>query len=410
MADDGGGGPGAGPGPGFARWWLVAASAMVMGVAGTYQFVWSSIRAPLGAHLGASEAALGTVFTLFVIFQTVSQFPAGWVRDRYGPRVPLSVGAVLMTAGYAGTALAGSVEAVYVAYALGGAGAGVGYTVAVNTPVKWFTKQRGLATGVVTMSYSGGSFLLIPAVRRGLDAAVAATLLALGALAGLTALAAALVVQDPPDVATGAGRDGDPTEDAGDPNGPYTWRQAVRTWQFWLLYAVFIAVNGVGLMVIGKVVSFAGELGLPGAAATAAASLVALADAGGVLVVGGLSDRLGRERTTGATLLLCGASLAASVAAGEAGLAWPFVALIGASAFFRSPPFAIFPSITGSYFGEAYSSENYAALYTAKLWGGVLGGTVASALVVAVGWSTAFLLGAGVVAAAGLAAFPLRPV
>ena len=60
----------------FSRWWLVVAGALSLGVAGLYQFAWSSIRGPLGVQVGASETALGTVFTVFVVFQTATQFPA----------------------------------------------------------------------------------------------------------------------------------------------------------------------------------------------------------------------------------------------------------------------------------------------------------------------------------------------
>lgn len=282
---------------------------------------------------------------------------------------------------------------------------------AVNTPVKWFDDHRGLATGAATMSYSGVSFLLIPAIRAGVAGTFERTLFALAALTGGTALLAAVVLRDPPDTSGDDGAPGDAVETAETTDErAWTWREALRTWQFWLLYAVFVVVNGVGLMVVGKVVSFASALSLPATAGTASASLVALADAGGVLVVGGLSDRFGRGRTVATSLVLCGAALAGAVAAGNAGIAVGFVALVGAAAFFRSPPFAVFPTIVGEYYGRAHSSENYAALYTAKLFGGVFGGTVASALVVSVGWSASFVLGAGLIALAGVALTLLRPV
>lgn len=427
----------------FSGWGLIVVAALAMGTAGIYQFGWSSVRLPLGARLGAPETALGTVFTLFVVFQTVAQFPAGWVRDRFGPRVPLLVGAVCLTVGFAGVAVAESLLAAYVAYAVGGAGVGIAYTVAVNTAVKWFDERRGLATGLVTMTYSGVSFLLIPAIRGGVASAFERTLFALALGTGAASLLAAVVLRDPASSSEEGDADAelldsddssedsvdlvangsDPAEDTvdaadsaaetgGDPadERAYTWREAVRTWQFWLLYAVFVVVNGVGLMVIGKVVSYASQLSLPPSAATASASLVALADAGGVLVVGGLSDRYGRRRTVAASLVLCGLSLAGAVVAGGHGLAVGFVALIAATAFFRSPPFAVFPSIVGEYYGRAHSSENYAVLYTAKLFGGVFGGTVASGLVVSLGWSSSFALGAGVIAVAGVALAFLRPV
>ncbi|MDY6764692.1 MAG: OFA family MFS transporter, partial [Halobacteria archaeon] len=387
----------------FSRWWLVVVAALAIGVAGTYQFVWSTFRPPLGQRLGASGASLGTVFTLFIIFQTASQFPVGWFRDRWGPRIPLLVASLLMFVGYAGTAFAGSLWQVYLFYSLGGIGAGTAYTVAVNTPVKWFSERRGLATGVVTMAYGGASFAVIPYVRRGISSDFSGTVLVLGILAGLGALVAVPVLRDP-SLDIDVNENGDESV-----NGGYTWRGSVRTWQFWLLYVVFIVVNGVGLMLIGKSVSFAQGLGLSDATATASASLIALADGAGVLIVGGVSDRLGRETTTGATLLLCGASLFGAVMVGGIGMEVAFVALVGAAAFFRSPVFSIFPSVVGDYYGEAHSSENYALLYTAKVWGGVFGGTVTSLLIASMGWSNSFFLGAALLVLSGLASFFLRP-
>jgi OFA family oxalate/formate antiporter-like MFS transporter len=421
-------------------WLLVVAAAATMGAAGVYQFAWSSVRLPLGTRMGAPEQSLGTIFTLFVVFQTLGQFPAGWVRDRYGPRVPLLVSAVCLTAGFVGVGVAGSLATAAVAYAVGGIGASASYTVAVNTPVKWFRDRRGLATGVVAMSYGGLSFLVIPWVRGTVSVAFRRTAIVLGVGTGLAALLAAFVIRDPPsddaepdpnsdsgDDATGDG-DPEPNSDAGAAgasadaaNGDaddgvfgdersWTWRETVRTWQFWLLYVVFAVVNGVGLMVIGKVVSFASQLALPAAAGTAAASLVALADAGGVLVGGAVSDRLGRRHTVAVSLVCSGVALVGAVLAGEAGLPVGFVAAIAVAAFFRSPTFSVFPSLIAEYYGRSFSSENYAALYTSKLFGGVLGGTAASALVVTLGWSRSFLLGATLVAAVGVALAFLRPV
>lgn len=389
----------------FAGWELVAIAAIAMGTAGVYQFGWSSIRVPMGTRLGLPEPALGTVFTLFIVFQTIGQFPAGWVRDRYGPRIPLVVAAGCLTLGFAGVALADTPRAVYLAYSIGGIGVSFTYTVAINTPVKWFDERRGLATGVVTMAYSGVSFLFIPFIRTGTAHDFRTTLLILGAITGVASLLAAVVLRDPP---TPRSRSSDAPATPG--GYSFGWRETIRTWQFWLLYVVFMVVNGVGLMVIGKVISFAGALSLPAAAGTASASLIAIADAAGVLIGGSLSDRFGRRRTVAVSLVLCGIALIGAVVAGVVGWGIGFVVLIGASAFFRSPPFAVFPTIVGEYYGRTFSSENYAALYSAKLFGGALGGTVASTVIVWIGWSSSFALGAGMIALAGIAMVFLRPV
>jgi len=383
------------------RWWLVVAAAAAMGVVGTYQFVWSSIRVGVATHLGAPETALGTVFTMFVVAQTISGVPAGWVRDRYGPRVPMLVGTVAVTLGYLGTAVADSVTAVVVAYTVGGIGAGAVYNVAVNTPVKWFTDRRGLATGVVTMAYSGVSAGFIPIVRARIESSFAPTVTGLAVVTGITCLAALVVLHDP-EAAVPDGGDADP--------GAYEWRATVRTWQFWVLYAVMVVVNGVGLMLVGKAVSFAAGLGLPAAAGTAAASVIAIAEAGGIAVVGGLSDRFGAEATIAGALVASGLGVGTAVVAGATGLATVFVVAVGAAAFFRSPVFAVFPGLVAEYYGTARSSENYALLYTAKVPGGVVGGVAASLVIDQVSWEPAFLVGGGLLVAAGVATASLRPV
>jgi len=99
-----------------------------------------------------------------------------------------------------------------------------------------------------------------------------------------------------------------------------------------------------------------------------------------------------------------------AVAVAAEGLGAGFVALIAASSAFRSPAFSVFPSLVGDYYGTSHSSENYALLYSSKLWGGVVGGAVTSALIVSFGWNPTFLAGAVLLVAAGVATAFLRPV
>ncbi|MFB6211300.1 MAG: MFS transporter [Halobacteriales archaeon] len=392
------------------RWVFVVIAAVAMGIAGTYQFAWSSIRIALGAQIAAPEAALGTVLTVFVVFQTISQFPAGWIRDRYGPKLPLLLAVPLVTLGYVGVGYAGRPLDAYLAYAVGGIGAGIAYTIAINTPVKWFDERRGLATGIVSMTYGGISFLLIPLVRRGVAIDFRMTLVGLAVVAGLGVLVGVPLLRDPDSEHGTDSEEASATESDVTADRAMNWRDAIRTWQFWLLYAVFIVVNGVGLMLIGKVVAYASALGLTDATGTASASLVALGDAAGLVVIGHLSDRFGRERTVAVSLMIAGLATIGTVVVGDIGMGAGFVIVATAAAFFRSPAFVILPSLVGEYYGTTYSSENYAALYTAKLWGGVIGGTVASTLIAAVGWTMTFGLGGGLLTLAGVLAVALRPV
>jgi OFA family oxalate/formate antiporter-like MFS transporter len=399
---------------GFSRWWLVVAAAVSMALVSPYQYVWSSIEGPLAARFGIPLPALGAVFTLFVVFQAGSQFPVGWWRDRHGPRRLSILAAVLAGGGYVGLSYATAVWQIYVLYSLGAVGVGIVYTVAVNTALKWFPDRRGLTTGVGTMAFAAGSAVVVPFVRANATAASYPFVLrTLGLVIGLGVFLGAFVLQDPPSEWTAdEGDGGDEVDGSGAPGATgrqYGWRDVLRTWQFWLMYGMFVAVSGAGLMLTAKVVSFADALGLTAMTATASATVLPLAGGVGRLVLGDLSDRVRRERAMAASFTLCGLGLVAVVFFATRGSALGFLAAVVVTTFFWSPQYTLFPSVVGEYYGSTHSSANYALLYSGKMWGGVFGGAVAGWLVTLTDWPTAFLVGGGLAILAGVGALALRP-
>ncbi len=412
---------------GFSRWWQVAAAAVMMGLISPYQYVWSSIESPIARSLALEPTALGFVFTLFVVFQAGSQFPVGWYRDRHGPRGLTLLAGILAGGGYVGLAYATEVWQLYLLYSLGAVGVGIVYTVAVNTALKWFPDRRGLTTGVGTMAFAAGSALFIPYVRS--NATVAGypdVLRNMGLLIGVGLLVGALVLRDPPsgwadvseedpETETVAERGADESAGVETDGGAaltaskqYTSREMLRTWQFWLMYAMFVFASGAGLMLTAKVVSFAQNVGLTALTVTAGATVLPIAGGVGRLVVGDLSDRVDRERAMGVSFLLCGLGLFAVVWFGVTGTSLGFLAAVVIATFFWSPQYTLFPSVVGDYYGQEHSSANYALLYSGKMWGGVFGGGVAGWLVTQTDWPTAFAIGGGLAVLAGLGAFLLR--
>jgi OFA family oxalate/formate antiporter-like MFS transporter len=404
---------------GFSRWWQIAAAALMMGLVSPYQYVWSSIETPLAESLGVSLPAIGLVFTVFVVIQAGSQFPVGWWRDRRGPRRLTLFAGLLAGGGYVGLAYATTVWQLYLLYALGALGVGIVYTVAVNTAIKWFPDRRGLTTGAGTMAFAGGSALFVPYVRA--NATVAGypdVLRNMGLLIGAGIVVGALVLRDPPaDWIDGTGHDrpgrdedAEPAADGGTTaSRQFTWRETVRTWQFWVMYVMFIAGSGAGLMLTAKIVSFADHHGLGATIATVSATLLPLASGVGRLVVGELSDRVARERAMAASLGVSGLGVAGVIWLARAGNRWAFVGAVVVAVFFWSPQYALFPSLVGDYYGPRHSSANYALLYSAKMWGGVFGGVLVGWLVTWVGWNAAFAVGGAGALLAGVGALLLSP-
>ena len=412
---------------GFSRWWQVVAAAIAMALVSPYQYVWSSIEGPLATSLDVSLPALGGVFTLFVVVQAGSQFPVGWWRDRHGPRRLMLLAGVLAGGGYVGIAYATTLWQLYLCYGLGALGVGIVYTVAVNTALKWFPDRRGLTTGAGTMAFAGGSALVVPFVRANATPdAYPFVLRALGVLIAVGILVGAVVLRDPPaewldetDAAAAVDEDGadaaDGTEDeqertttdGGATRRHYTWREVLRTWQFWLMYAMFVAVSGAGLMLTAKVISFAAALDLSAGTATLSAILLPIAGGVGRLVLGEVSDRVDRERAMAVSFTLCGLGVLAVVWFAQQDSTLGFLAAVVVATFFWSPQYTLFPSLVGDYYGERHSSANYALLYSGKMWGGVFGGAVAGWLVTVTDWPTAFTVGGVLAVVAGLAALAL---
>lgn len=397
---------------GFSRWWQIVAAAGMMAAVSPYQYVWSSIEQPLAESLDIALPALGAVFSFYVVFQSLSQFPAGWWRDRRGPGTLTFLAAVLAGGGYIGLAYATSVWQLYVLYSIGAIGVGIIYTVAVNTAVKWFPERTGLTTGIGTMAFAGGSALVVPYVRANATVAAYSDVLrniGIGIL--LVSVVGAIVLRDPPD--DWLGLNGDDTDDDGLAASlrgrDYTPREMVSTWQFWLLYAMFIAAAGADLIVIANVVRFAEDLGLAAIIATSAATLLPIAAGVSRMVLGEVSDRFDRKRVMAVSFLVAGIFRLGLIGAGAADAGIAFVVMVMGAMFFSSPLYVYFPAIVADYYGAKNSSGNYAVLYTAKVGGGVFAGIVTGFLVATFGWMPTFALGGTLAIAAGLASFVLRP-
>ncbi|WP_442928604.1 MFS transporter [Natronomonas sp.] len=394
---------------GFSRWWQIVAAAAMMAAVSPYQYVWSSIEGPLAESLDIALPALGAVFSFYVVFQSLSQFPAGWWRDRRGPGALTFLAALLAGGGYIGLAYAHSVWQLYVLYSLGAIGVGIIYTVAVNTAVKWFPDRTGLTTGIGTMAFAGGSALVVPYVRANATVAAYADVLRnVGIAILLILLVGAVVLRDPP--AEWFGDDADDADLAVSLRGDaYTPTEMLRTWQFWLLYAMFIAMAGADLVVIANVVRVAEHFGFAAIVATIAATLLPLSAGVSRMILGEISDRFDRKYVMAGSFLLAGLFRLGLVGAGTADAGLVFVGMVILAMFFSSPLYVFFPAMLSEYYGAEHSSSNYAVLYTAKVGGGVFAGTIVGFLVASFGWVPTVSLGAALAIAAGLAALVLRP-
>jgi len=397
---------------GYSRYVVFAAAFLAMAVISPYEYAWSSMSGHIGALYHWSHTQIGLMFTLFVVFESVGTLPGGILRDRFGPRWVTIIAGVVAGFGIYATSLGPSYVMVLVLWCIGSFFAGFIYNAAVTTANKWFPDKRGLTAGLIAGAFSWGSLPFIFPIRAipksAPDAEFFHVIYLMALIIGGVAVITGALMKDPP--AGWRPPDWAPSRPVRrQSEHQYTLSEALMTWQMWLLIASFILISSAGLAGVSKIVRYSDSFGFTVAAATAAAGGIAIANGLGRVVLGGLSERIGRETAMIWSYILTGVFLFLSIVAGSIHSEILFVATAILAIFFWGPLFSLFPAAIGQYFGEASAGSNYGLLYAvAKGSGGVYGGVLSAFLINDAGYSVAMGVAAVMAICAGLLIIPLK--
>ena len=109
---------------------------------------------------------LGWMYTLFfVLLGTSAAIWGGWL-ERVGPRKAGVVAALCWCGGLMISALGVYLHQLWLMWLgsgiIGGCGLGLGYISPVSTLIKWFPDRRGMATGMAIMGFGGGAMIGSP--------------------------------------------------------------------------------------------------------------------------------------------------------------------------------------------------------------------------------------------------------
>ena len=169
------------------RWNQLILGIIAMMAISSPQYVWTLFTGPLNQKLGTTLAEVQWTFSLSIILQTwFSPFQA-YLVDRFGPRMLISIGALLSGGSWVLSSAANSLWALYLAYGvLGGFGTGIIYVGIIGLMVRWFPDRRGLATGLAAAGYGFGAiFTSFPIDSMIKSSGYAHTLLVWGIIQGV---------------------------------------------------------------------------------------------------------------------------------------------------------------------------------------------------------------------------------
>jgi MFS transporter, OFA family, oxalate/formate antiporter len=404
--------------PGKNRGWTVTFSGTAINLALGILYTWSIFKGAIEASIkkggpGAfdwSLASLNDPYAICCIVFSFAMILAGKCQDRFGPRVTAFVGGILVGVGFIWISQTTS----YVIWVIGfgvfaGMGIGFGYSAATPPALKWFPPEKtGLIAGLVVSGFGLASVYIAPLSKYlvgnwGLQKAmlffgIAFLLVVCGLSMFLVNPPAGYV---PPSSKPKAGKPAAPSK----PGIDETPSQIMKKGSFYIIWLTFFIGAGAGLMVIGSVAGMAqrsmGEL------AFVAVAILAVGNAGGRIIAGMISDRIGRRATLIIILLSQAALMVIAVPLVGSATSSPVLIVLLATllGFNYGANLSIFPSLTKDNWGLKNFGINYGLVFSAWGVGGFVMGRLSQMLVAKTGsYTSSFLTAAALlVIGAGLA-------
>lgn len=342
----------------FFGWRIVSAAFTVLFVVYGIQFSFGTFVGDVVKDTGWSENRLQLIFAIYIGLYSALSAVSGWLTDRLGPRPIVAVGAVLLTSGYLLWATANSLMVVAIGMAVvAPLGMSCSWVPCNATVVRWFVLRRGLATAIAT---AGGSLanILVPPIAAILVSAYGwrIAVLSMSIVGGICMLLSSIVLERDPE---GIGQQPDgqlqvATDLGRDVAEGMTPAEAWRNPNYWKVFGMYALTFTAVFVPFVHGVQFAQSLGASLQTASTVISAIGIGGLAGRLVMGPVSDRIGRKNAVMLALLVETASFVGMAGSNSLWLLYPSAAAFG---FAYGGGVVVFPPLVADLFGRAHAGS-----------------------------------------------------
>lgn len=328
------------------RWIIVAAGALMSCVAIGTMFSLAIFLEPMAIDTNWSRAGISSAMTLNFLVMGLGGFAWGAISDRFGARIVVTIGAVLLGLALVLASRAGSLLSFQITYGvLVGLAASAFFAPMIALTTGWFDTNRSLAVSLVSAGMGVAPMTISPFARWLISAYDWRTaMFDIGITAWVLLLPAVLLVRQPPKPAAADAASAPATEGAG-----LTVGQALRSPQFIVLGLTFFACCAAHSGPIFHMVSYAMLCGVAPMAAVSIYSVEGLAGLGGRLFYGVLADRLGVKPVLIAGLAIQAIVIAAYLSISRLEQFYMLAVIFGATYGGVMPLYAV---LAREYFGQ----------------------------------------------------------
>jgi MFS family permease len=401
--------------PFFYGWIIVGVTFVTMAIGVNARTAFSLLFPPIIGEFGWERGVTAGAFSFgFLVSGALSPL-IGRMMDRHGPRAVMELGVILMGGGLLLAPLTTQPWHLYltIGVLVGGGSVCLGYSGQSLFLPNWFVRKRGLAIGIAFAGVGIGSVILLPWVQSMIEQTgwrTACT--AMGVLVLVVLAPVNLLLWKRPEE-LGLEPDGDasssasvrPVSNVVDPvwaGIDWTLARALRTARFWWLALGYFCGLYAWYAVQVHQTKYLLDIGFNPGVAAWALGIVSLLGIPGQILLGHLSDRVGREWIWTASCLgfaICFAALIALAWAPTLALLYIMVTAQGALGYGVT-------SIMGAVVLEIFEGKQYGSIFgtlmLAALAGGAAGPLVTGFLHDIYGnYTLAFMIG---IAVSGLSA------
>ncbi|MEK9675959.1 MAG: MFS transporter [Chloroflexota bacterium] len=367
-----------------------------------------------------TTAAISVAAAIGWLANGFSQPLVGYLTDKYGGRPVLVISLAVMAVATIAVATVSNVFGLIILYGFVISFASGGISPATSGVViaRWFDRKRGTAMSVLIAGGSVGGLVVVPFLSFVLvEFSWQTAWIIVGVLAlGLGIPLLLLVVRSrPQDLGLNIDGDASPVEGSDDqqitvqPVGQKfveRWQEALESKPIWQLSFAYFVCGITTASISVHYVRWAVSEDISTGTAALAFGVLSGINAGGVLVVGWLSDKFQRKKLLGAVYLVRGVAFLSLIFLPGASALWAF-AVIGGMSWLATVP------LTASLTADVYGVRNLGTLFGLANMSHQIGGATA---VMLFGWAftqlgsydLAFGVGAATLLAAGLVSLSIR--
>lgn len=353
------------------RPWLIVLGTVIAQLGLGTIYTWSLFNQPLVNKFGWQLSKVALTFSITSFALAFSTLFAGKLQDKLGIRKLISIAGIIMGIGLMLTSKVTSISMLYVlAGLIVGAADGIAYITTLSNCIKWFPERKGLISGISVGAYGSGS-LVFKYINASLISSkgVSGAFLYWGIMTMILILTGAQLLKDASSEAVNV-------KNSSKENN-FTVKEMLKTRQAYLLFIVFFTACMSGLYLIGIVKDIGVQLaGLKPDVAANAVAMVAIFNTSGRIVLGALSDKVGRLKVVLFTLT---ATAVAVFVLSFVHLNYAiFFVCVAGIAFCFGGNITVFPAIVGDFFGLKNHNKNYGIIYQGFGLGALSGSFIAA--------------------------------